>query len=138
MITVNSIFIGEFVSPLIGGADDEETVDLYGHYNSDDEKEVRRLSRELLYPKFEEQRREIKDVAKHSLAFYLEYPEKVNFESIFNSLLLPLEIPKDSRLFFQWIWDEFFFGESTIYIVKEDVLEDSNRNALIDLLRRTK
>jgi len=136
MITVNSIFIEQAVSPLIGGADDEDTIDLHGHFDSNNEKEVKLLCKEILYPEFVKQRPALKAIIKHSLAFYLEYPEKVDFESIFNSLLLPLETPKDSQLFFQWIWDGLFLGESTIYIVKEEVIEDFNRNALIDLLNR--
>jgi hypothetical protein len=61
----------------------------------------------------------------------------VNFESIFNSLLLPINTPKNARLFFQWIWEVFFPEESKDYIKNEIVVEDFDVNAPFYLLTGT-
>jgi len=136
MITVNPVYIHEVVSPLIGGADSEESIDMYGHYNSDSEQEVKQLAREVLLPEFKKQKPVLQEVVKHTLAYYLTYP-KQNFEAIFNSLLLPLSTPKNARLFFQWIWEVFFEGTSKDYIKNEIVVEDFDVNAPLYLLTNT-
>jgi hypothetical protein len=137
MITVNPVFLHEVLAPLIGGADDNETVEKYGHFKTDVESEVKILAREVLQPEFHAQNPVLQQVAKHTLAYYLEHSNKVDFESIFNSLLLPLETPKNVRLFFRWIWDIFFPGQSTDYIKNELVVEDFDVNAAYYLLTGT-
>lgn len=108
MITVNPIYIDEVLSPLIGGADDEASIDDYGYYKSDIEEDVKSLAKDVLLPDFKKQKERLQDVTKNTLAYYLTYPGKVNFESIFNSLLLPIETPVNTQQFFQWIWEVFF------------------------------
>lgn len=135
MITVNPIYIDEVLSPLIGGADDEASIDDYGYYKSDIEEDVKSLAKDVLLPDFKKQKERLQDVTKNTLAYYLTYPGKVNFESIFNSLLLPIETPVNTQQFFQWIWEVFFEGESKDYIKKEFVVEDFNVNAPLELLK---
>ncbi|HKC36576.1 MAG TPA: hypothetical protein VKB95_10960 [Chitinophagaceae bacterium] len=134
MIIVNPIFIHEVVSPLIGGADSEETIDICAHYRPDVEKDVKQLSRDILLPAFKKQKEVLQQAVKNTLAYYLTYPQKVNFESIFNSLLLSINTPTDARLFFQWIWEVFYDGESRDYIKNEIVIENFDINATINLL----
>jgi hypothetical protein len=135
MITVNPIYIHEVLGPLIGGADDEASIDDYGYYKSDIEEDVKSLAKDVLLPDFKKQKERLQDVTKNTLAYYLTYPGKVNFESIFNSLLLPIETPVNTQQFFQWIWEFFFEGESRDYIKKEFVVEDFNVNAPLELLK---
>lgn len=136
MITVNPIYIHEVVSPLIGGADSEEIIDLYGYYNVDKELEVKQLARDVLLPDFLKQRPELQREVKNTLAYYLTYP-KQDFERIFNFLLLPIDTPKNARIFFQWIWEVFFDGESKNYIKDETIVEDFDVNAPLYLLTKT-
>lgn len=137
MITVNPVYIDEVLSPLIGGADHEDSIEIYGHYRPDEELDVKELAREVLLPEFLKQNVLLQRVTKDTLAYYLTYPGKINFESIFNSLLLPIETPKNARFFFQWIWEVFFPDESKDYIQNEIVVEDFDVNAPLYLLAGT-
>ena len=137
MITVNPVYINCVLDPLTGGADSEESLEIYGHYRPDEEVDVKQLAKEVLLPEFIKQKEILQRVTKDTLAYYLTYPGKIDFESIFNSLLLPLETPKNSRLFFQWIWEVFFLGQSKDYIQSEIVVEDFDVNAPFYLLTGT-
>jgi hypothetical protein len=134
MIIVNPVFIHEVVNPLIGGADSETAIEIYANYISDKEKDVKQLASEVLLPRFRREKKILQHAVKNTLAYYLTYSQKIDFESIFNSLLLPLETPKDAKLFFQWIWEVFFEGESKEYIKNETVVEEFDVNATIHLL----
>ena len=134
MITVNPIFINEVLSPLIGGADNEADLDKYGHYRSDYEDDVKQMALKVLLPEFINQKEILQSAVKNSLAYYLIYSGKVDFESIFNSLLLPIETPRNAKLFFQWIWEVFFPGEFKEYIENEVVMENFDVNAPFYLL----
>lgn len=136
MITVNPVYIDYVLNPLTGGADSEESIDLYGSYNPNSEQEVKKLAREVLLPEFKSQQPILQEVVKHTLAYYLTYP-KQDFERIFNSLLMPIDTPKNARLFFQWIWEVFFEGESKDYIKNEIVTEDFDVEAPLHLLTKT-
>jgi|GEM_PF-1929703 len=135
MITVNPIYIHEVLNPIIGGADDETSIGDYGYYKSNIEEDVKSLAKNVLLPEFKKQKKRLQDVTKNTLAYYLTYPKKVNFESIFDSLLLPIEAPVNTQQFFQWIWDVFFEGESKDYIKVEIVVEDFDINAPFELLK---
>ncbi len=137
MITVNPVYIHEVLSPIIGGADSEESLETYGHYRSDMESDVKELAEDVLLPEFKKQKAILQHVVKDTLAYYLTHPQKVDFESIFNSLLLPIETPKNARLFFQWIWEVFFNSESKEYITHDTVIEDFDVNAPLYLLTGT-
>jgi len=136
MITVNPIYIDYVLDPLVGGADNDEAMDKYGHYNSDDENDVKLLAKEVLLPRFLKQPTRLQTAIKNSLAYYLVYP-KQNFEAIFNSMLTSIETPTNSRIFFQWIWEVFFDGESKDFIKEEIVVEDFDVNAPYYLLTNT-
>jgi hypothetical protein len=132
-MTVNPIFIDKFLAPLIGGADIDEDLEEFGGCNPDIEQQVRRLALDVLLPEFNKQIPPIKEAMKNSLAYYLFYG-KVNFRSIFDSLLIPFETPKDCRLFFLWIWESFFGNETLTYIKDSDVIEEFNADAAKTLI----
>lgn len=136
MITVNPVYIDYVLNPITGGADSAESIDTYGFYNSDVEEDVKKLASEVLLPEFKRQKQILQEAVKHSLAYYLTYP-KQDFERIFDSLLLPLDTPTNARLFFQWIWEVFFDGESKDYIKDAIVVEDFDVNAPYYLLTGT-
>jgi hypothetical protein len=135
MIIVNPIYINEFLSPIIGGADSVDDVVNYSYYNSDVEIDVKQFAKKYLISEFDNQIQELKLEAKNALAFYLCF-EKVDFESVFNSLLLPLETPKNPRLFFLWIWEVFYPGESYEYIKSVTVKEDFDVEAPLKLIKK--
>ena len=103
MITVNPVYVNYVLDPLTGGADNEESLEIYGHYRPDEEVDVKKLASDVLLSEYKKKKEILQRVIKDSLAYYLSYPDKINFESIFNSLLLPLDTPKNGGLFFQWI-----------------------------------
>jgi hypothetical protein len=133
MITVNPVFINEVMGPLIGGADSEEDIEAFSRYNPDVEEEVKELAKAVLLPEFIQQKDILRQKVKDSLAYYLNFPEKADFESILDSLLIPMKTPKNASLFFQWIWDIFFNQESIEYIKNETVKEDFDVNAATNL-----
>lgn len=120
---VNAAYIDKFLVPLIGGADSEDEVEKYGKINPDSEMEVKRLIEEVLLPEFEKRIKPFKLQMKNTLAFYLNN-NKIDFESIYDSLLLPIDTPKDSKLFFYWIWEVFFEGENFDFIKDKEVIEE--------------
>src|SRR5215212_1357742 len=133
MIIINPVFINEVVSPLIGGADSEEEIDKFSYCNPDLEGDVKELAKTVLLPDFIQQKKILQQRIKNTLAYYLNFPQKINFESIFESLLLPLKTPENTRLFFQWIWDVLFEGESIEYITSKTVKEEFDVNAATNL-----
>ena len=135
MIMVNPVFLQELVSPLIGGADSEDSVEMFAQYSTDSETDVKRLAREVLLPEFLEQKPVLKQKVKDTLEYYLTYP-KIDFESIFNSFLLPLDTLSDSTLFFNWLWEVVFEGETRDYIVDAKIIEDFDANALLNHLNK--
>ncbi len=135
MITVNPCFIEEVLAPLVGGADREDDFANFGLFNIESEVDVKRLAKDILYPEFASKYPVFKETIKNSLAYYLVYP-KVNFEAIYNSILPPFETPKDSYLFFIWIWEAFFPDESFNYIINMHIVEDSDIEAPLKLLKK--
>lgn len=135
MIKVNPIFVDEILTPLIGGADSEDSLDTFGQYNSNIEKDVKELAQLFLLPEFNKKKQIIQEITKNTLAYYLSNSQKIDFESIFDSLLIPLETPHNVVLFFQWIWEVLFPNQSKEYIKNEIVIEDFDINAPILLSR---
>jgi len=136
-MTVNPVYIDQFVGPLIGGADSEEEIGKFASFNSNNENEVKQLAKDVLLPAFEKRIKPFKVEMKNSLAYYLKY-NKVDFESIIDSLLLPIETPKDPLLFFHWLWEVFFEGEHYDFILKENVIEEFEVEAPLNLMKRYK
>jgi hypothetical protein len=132
---INPVFIDEFLIPLIGGADDEEMIELFGYYKTDDENDVKKLAIEVLLPEYNKQKDVLKLLAKDTLAYYLIFPNRINLESIINSLLLPIDTPKNCNLFFYWIWEVFFPQESINYLLNMEIVEEFNISAPLDLLK---
>lgn len=133
---VNPIFIDEFVSPLIGGADRDNEFE-YFKCNPDLEQDVKFLCNNLLIPEFKQQIEQIREVAKNTLAYYLFY-KTFDFHSKLDSLLLPMKTPNNSVLFFLWLWNEFFDRESFDYIKNEMVVEEFNVDEPLKLIMKHK
>ena len=99
------------LAPLTGGADDDEAVETFRTLDPNDEVQVRAVIRSLLTPYIRRFDRESFENAKAALHFSLNSPE-IDLGSFFDSNLPPFSAPDHPRLFFVWLWDELFPGES--------------------------
>lgn len=110
MNSVNRYFLDDVLGPLTGLADSPEDVHLYSNINSDDELEIKRLFTKIIKPDFNSKIDKVKIEIKKALSFYLT-TNKVDFKKVFNSNLLPISQPSNTRLFFVWLWEVLFVNE---------------------------
>lgn len=108
---VNRYFIDDVLGPLSGLADSDEDVNLYQHFQSNEENQVKALFSEIIKPAFDLKNDMIKIKTRDALAFYL-VSDKINFASIFHSNLLPFNLPHNPKLFFIWLWEVLFSSEN--------------------------
>jgi len=126
MKEVNCWYVHALLSPLVGLADDDESVVRYSTLNPNEASEVKQVIRSILKPYFERYDQKSMDKARDSLSYYLS-KDNTDFDRIFYSNLLPFNAPDDPRTFFVWLWDELFgasdyqIHDFTIYQVNEDV-----------------
>ncbi|MEJ8819932.1 hypothetical protein [Lacibacter sp. H407] len=132
-IIVNPIYLDYLFGTLSGLGDSEDDINVYGMYDTNNERQTKTLARELLLPEFIKQNPLLVEQIKNSLAYYLLNPS-IEFKDRIESLLLPFKTPDDGWLFFQWIWEVFFEGESYDYLKDEDVFEEFDINAPYKLL----
>ena len=110
-------FVGKFLDPLVGGADDDDMVRHYENYDPNDEQRMRQIIRREIYVRFSGWNTRGKRIGKETLRYALTTRESNYFERTFNSVLPPFPPPDDARLFFVWIWEELFGPEA--YEIKD-------------------
>ena len=139
MITVNPIFIEEFLTPMVGGGDREEDKNVIrmSNCNLDHEGDSVVLIREFLLPSFNSLPDPIKIISKYTLAYYL-YFNKIDFEDILSSIMAPVKYSKNVRPFFVKIWKEIFKEESYEYIKDLNVKEEFDIEAPLKLYKKIK
>jgi hypothetical protein len=108
---INSAFFMYLVVALVGGADDDELTREYFDVDPDNPVVMKNIIKSVLQPEFEKYSLKFKIKAKDCLGFYLA-TGKTDFERQFNANLLPIDTPKDCKLFYTWIWEAFFPNES--------------------------
>lgn len=111
MKKVNPYYIHALLSPLIGLADDENSVRDFSILDSDNEHQMKQVIRLHLKPYFLRFDDQSKEMSKVSLQYYLTKADS-DFKRIYDSCLLPFESPSESRFFFEWLWEELFDGEN--------------------------
>jgi hypothetical protein len=109
--TINPCLLNLFLEPLTGLADDDAAVEAYRSLDPNDPAQVRQVIRRELVPHFAELADKGKERARLALSYYLSLPG-INFEDVFEAGLPPFDPPDDPRLFFLWLWEEIFPGES--------------------------
>ncbi|MFE1630586.1 hypothetical protein ACFLFF_27980 [Brevibacillus reuszeri] len=111
MKVVNPHFLDEFLGPITGLADDNESIEHYKDVELRTEEQYKAVIRETLVEHFHSLEEVVKKKSKLALSYYLTKPA-VDFEGVFYSLLRPFDAPSDPRDFFVWLWEELFIGES--------------------------
>ncbi|HBZ80066.1 MULTISPECIES: hypothetical protein [Brevibacillus] len=111
MNVVNPHFLDVFLRPLIGLADDDEAIAHYKEVELQTEEQYKAVIRETLVEQFNNLEEVEKRKSKLALSYYLTKPG-IDFESVFESLLPPFDLPPNARDFFLWLWEELFIGES--------------------------
>lgn len=127
MKIVNRYFIDDILSPIVGLADSESDLHLFGEIDTSSELELKKFFRDIIKPTFDFKKEKVKYISKNSLSYYLK-TNKINFESLFYSCLLPLEPPKDFKLFFIFLWEVLFPNQSFDDISIEDFHENFDIN----------
>lgn len=129
MKTVNLWLVDASLSGITGLADDDEIgLKLYNSVDPNDEAQVKQIIREYLKPEFIRGGYAYQQGIKTSLDYYLT-TGRIDFERAYESCLPPFDAPKPARLFFEWVWQEFFPGENyqldnvDLYQEKNDIYE---------------
>jgi hypothetical protein len=131
MQTVNQYMVGDLLNPLGGSADIDEKIYQYQNVDSNDEEQIKKIILENIKPHFENQSELYKSSAKRSLSYFLT-TNRIDFGYIYDNCLIAFDHPKDSRLFFLWVWEVLFpFEDYNIEDVKkyseiEDINEANN------------
>jgi hypothetical protein len=124
MAKVYPYLLHKLLGPL--SADDDEEYFKYRSLDPNDSEQVKEVIRGRLLPSFQAADPVRQRLSKTTLMYYLTCHGGVNFECVFDSMLMPFEHPKDARDFFVWIWEIYFPKESYVlphperYIVDED------------------
>lgn len=110
MKTTDLKYVDMALNPLIGLADDDETVLQYQHLDSNNEDEIKQVIRHTLKPYFAQldavSRERVKDALRYCL-----FDQNTEFERVFYSNLMPFDAPPEPRQFFVWLWEELFSPE---------------------------
>ncbi|GEB30421.1 MULTISPECIES: hypothetical protein [Brevibacillus] len=111
MKVVNPHFLSVFLVPITGLADADEAIEHYKNIELLTEEQYKEVIRETLVEYFQNLEEDVKRKSKLALSYCLTKPT-VDFESVFESLLPPFDLPPNARDFFLWLWEELFIGES--------------------------
>lgn len=107
MNKVNMLFLDDVLSPLTGGADDDEQIDLYNGLDVNNESLIKGIILKTIKPEFSNKSLSYQIEVRKALAFAL-LSTNINFDRIFNRNLIAFEHPTESRDFFVWIWEILF------------------------------
>ena len=130
MKTVNPYFLHSLLDPLTGLADDDEAMEEFSEFNSNDTSASRELIRKMIVPHCESMGAAIRERVQLAYRYYLSV-DSSDFERVFESVLPPFDPPENPRDFFVWIWEECFPQEPyqlfdvADYVVDADINEPS-------------
>jgi hypothetical protein len=126
--TVNPNLVESLLMPLAGDADNDEQTNLFASLDVNNEFEMKEVIRKYLLPDFNQSSKVYQDQTKLSLAYFL-ITEKLDFERIMQSLLLPFDPSHHGKKWFVWIWEVLFNEEecslpdTSKYKVVNDIYE---------------
>lgn len=136
MNIVNKYFLDDIVSPLAGGVDFDEFQYLHS-LDSNGDIQMKAVIREHLLPYFEDSTPDYKAKFRVSLAYYLN-KNKIDFERLFESNLLPMAPPDTPIIFFVWVWEVLFPTEEFSAIPIDNCIENNNQYEPIRLKMKSK
>jgi hypothetical protein len=96
MKIVNALFLDYLTAPLNGGADDDEMVTFYFNVEVNDQEVMKNFIKEIIKPYVEKYSEAFLMRMKESLSYHLSN-NKIDFERLFNSNLLPFDHPREAR-----------------------------------------
>ena len=127
LTTVNPYFLHDLIGPLSGRADDDDAVDKFSTLDPNNERDVRDVIRQMIVSYAKELSTRRRQRIRLAYQYYLSKPA-VNFERVFESILPPFDPPTDPRLFFIWVWEECFPGDSYELTQLNDFVEKPDAN----------
>lgn len=127
MKTVNPYFLHTLLEPLTGLADDDDAMEEYSGFDSNNEQSVRQVIRELIVPHAKSLSSRCLERVRIAYRYYLSKPSP-NFERVFESVLPPFDPPNDPRDFFVLIWEECFPSEDFTLEDIEAYVENADIN----------
>ena len=131
MKRVNPYYLHVALEPFCGMADDDEEVERYREFDSNDESAFRCLIRSEIKPHLDSIEEPGKSYVRTAFQYYLS-KEGPNFERVFESVLPPFDPPKNPRNLFVWIWQECFDGDYMIGDFSDyEVVADANEPTLV-------
>lgn len=125
MEIVNKYFLDDILSPLVGGADFDELQYLL-NLDADNVMQGKELIKVYLFPYFQSTTQSYMAKCKLSLAYFLKQ-NKIDFERIVDSNLLPIAAPSTPINFFIWIWEVFFPNDFFLDISTENCIERNDQ-----------
>lgn len=104
---VNPFFLDTLLTPLVGLADDDDSVSAYGEIDLDDKSQAARIAQEVLVPFFRSLGPEVRKNIDNTYRYYLTKSD-TKWHRVYDSALLPFRAPKDPRSFFLIAYQECF------------------------------
>ena len=108
---VNRNILDAVLSQLAGGADIDEDVERFGDINPNDKKQIKEIIALEILPDFQKSSTGYKNLLKQTLSYYLT-TGSLDFERLFNLLLIAFDPPTPAVEFFIWLWEELFPNEN--------------------------
>ena len=94
------------------GGDCDDMSRQYGHIEGNDEVAVRDAIRAVAIPYVRRFDADSLKKTKNAYRFFLSNREDTIWDAVYSSMYMPFDPPTPSRLFFVWLWEEMFPGES--------------------------
>lgn len=110
MVTVNPNLVEALLYPLAGEADDDERTSFFESLETNNEEVIKEIIAKYFHPDFLKQPIAFQQSAKLSLAYYLT-TNKIDFNRILQSSLLPFSVSIDPRHWFILMWKIYFKDE---------------------------
>ncbi|OCX50843.1 hypothetical protein BEL04_19135 [Mucilaginibacter sp. PPCGB 2223] len=133
MKVINLSYLYYLTAPLVGGADDDEMVKHYWDIDHNDENTIKEVIKSVVKPFFETNYSLLfRETVKETLAYHLS-ANKIDFAGLFNGQLHPFDHPTNPKLFYVWIWEVLFDGESYGILNLDEYSEKDDPNEIIRL-----
>ena len=124
---VNIFYISRLFDPLFSLSDDE--TDELASLNPDNELQVKVLLNNFILGNFNRYGQASQSIVKATLLYLLCYGiENHDFSELFPYGDVPINAPKNKKLFFTWLWEVLFPNEDSQNCADEFIVEN-NYNA---------
>jgi hypothetical protein len=134
MINVNKYFLEDILSPIVGGADMDDFLYLQC-IDSNDEHKMKELITEFILPYYKKATDKYKQSVKNTMMYYLT-TEKIDFERIIESNLLPFDTPLKPVNLYIFIWKVLFPQENFYCFQLKNFVEKHDQYEPVRLLMK--